>query len=121
MRVPSALTALLTIPALLAAAGCGSQSGASAPPTPAPTVEAAATGPQAIVASSDLAVGRNRFTFGVLNNNHPVETGTPHLTFFTIKGNGAQREGTAIAHFNQFARGLKDTDANAAAVEIGGV
>jgi len=40
---------------------------------------AAAPGLVAQIASSDLAVGYNRLTFGLIDHNHPVEGGTPHL------------------------------------------
>lgn len=116
-----ALAGALAVLTTLSLSACGVSQTAPAPPTAAPTEQAAASPIQAVVASTDLAVGTNRFTFGVLNNNHPVETGTPHLTFFWLGGAHPVREGTALARFNQFAKGLKDTDANQAAIDIGGV
>ncbi len=76
---------------------------------------------QAIIASSDLALGRNRFTFGLVDNNRPLSTGRPKLTFYFLRGNAATRTMSTVARFNNFARGLKDTDENSAAIEIGGV
>lgn len=64
-------------------------------------------------------MGPNRFTFGVLNDNHPVESGAPRLTFFILRGNQAQRQASAVAHFNQFDKQLKERDADPA--DIGGV
>ena len=76
---------------------------------------------QDVLSSSDLAVGRNRFTFGLLNNNHPLSTGRPRLTFYFLRGNDAIRQMSTTAYFNFFARGLKDTAENSAAIEIQGV
>lgn len=118
MKILSKRTFVLTILGALLA-GCGSTaSGADSTPTvPAPKQ------PQyeLVVASSQVALGRQRFTFGVLKNNHPVETNSVKATFFTINGNKATPVESTLAIFNHFAKGLKDTDANSAAVEIGGV
>jgi hypothetical protein len=73
------------------------------------------------IASSDLAVGTNRFTFAIINHDHPLKGGTPRLALFLRRGHRAVPEGTATAHFNNFARSLPNTPQNSAATEIGGV
>jgi hypothetical protein len=111
--------ASLLAPALLLA-GCGSGSSGSAPtPTAVAANQAPATYAQ--IASTDLAAGTNRFTFAIIDHDHPLKGGTPALTFFLLHGSRAVPEFTARAVFNNFARGLKDTAENSAAVEIGGV
>lgn len=118
LRPPSPIC--LSFLALIALAGCGSQTG-SAPSTTPTVVAAASAGLQAEVASSDLAAGPNRFTFGLLNNNHPLENVTPRVVFYAIQGNTATPMAATIAHFNHFAQGLRHTEANQTAIEIGGV
>lgn len=113
-------TRLLILLASLAGAGCGAQSSAS--PTATPEGSSTNTAVQVQVASSDLAVGANRFTFGILDNNHPVQAADhPHITFYYLTGNRAQPVETTTASFNYFARGLAKTAANSAAVQLGGV
>lgn len=109
--------ALLT----LVLAGCGT-SGSSTGPVATPTlVDASAAGVQAIIASTDLAVGPNRFTFGLLNNNVPVSSGSPRLTFFRLHGTQGTAVSSTVAHFSDFTRGLPHTAANASALAIKGV
>lgn len=101
--------------------GCG-MPGSAARPSATPTlVDASAAGVQAVVASTDLAVGPNRFTFGLLNNNVPVSTGTPRLTFFRLHGTQGTAVSSTVAHFSNFTRGLPHTAANASALAIKGV
>jgi len=76
---------------------------------------------QAQVVTTDLALGRNRFAFGVLANNHPVLIGSPRLQFFYLHGNAPRAMGKTTATFSDFARGLPRTAANSAATEIRGV
>jgi hypothetical protein len=100
-------------------AGCGA-SGAAARPTAAPVV--GQTDPTyAQIASSDLAVGANRLTFGIIDHNVPLKGGSPRLTFFLLSGSSALREFSTSAQFNNFARGLRKSAENNAAVVIGGV
>lgn len=82
---------------------------------------AASTSLQAIVTSTDLTVGLNRFTFGLLSNNRPVSSGRPTLIFYLLHGSSAVREMSTTANFNDFARGLKGGAANLAAVDLRGV
>jgi hypothetical protein len=89
---------------------------------PTPTTDtASAAALTAQVASSDLAVGPNRFTFGLIDRDHPVESGRPSLTLYALKGNTGVPVETVKATFNHFAQYLKDTPANSAAAQIGGV
>lgn len=105
---------------LLLPAACGSANSGAAPP-PTAVSDNAGGGIQVAVASNDLTVGQNRFTFGLLKNDHPVERNAVRVVFFLIHGNTATVEQSMTATFNRFAKGLKDTDANSAAVQIGGV
>lgn len=117
MRITLGTLALITF--LLA--GCG-MPGSAAGPSPTPTlVDASAAGVQAVIASTDLAVGPNRFTFGLLNNNVPVSTGNPRLTFFRLRGTQGTAVSSTTAHFSDFTRGLPHTAANASALSIKGV
>jgi hypothetical protein len=102
--------------AVLVLAGCGDSSSAAAP-----TVVARSTGLQAQIASSDLSVGENRFTFGLLADNKPIKGGSARVEFFAREGNNAVLMTSSVARFNYFALGLKNTAANAAAIELGGV
>lgn len=99
--------------------GCGSTASGAGPTPTVPAQKAPQY--QMVVASSQVALGRQRFTFGVLRDNHPVETNSLKTTFFTINGNKATPAETTLATFNHFAKGLKDNSTNSAAVEIGGV
>jgi hypothetical protein len=74
-----------------------------------------------VIASTDLAVGQNRFTFGVLDNNVPVSTGAPRLTFFRLHGTQGTAVSSTVAHFSNFTTGLPHTAANANALAIKGV
>jgi hypothetical protein len=101
--------------------GCGRSSGSPAREA-TPTIAAgAATGVQAVIASTDLAVGPNRFTFGLLRNNVPVSTGSPRLTFFLLHGTAATAMSKTTAHFSNFTQGLPHTAANANALAVKGV
>lgn len=104
----------------IAVAGCGGAA-RSEPPTPVPTVAAQNVGLQMEIASSELAVGRNRFTFGLIDNNHPLKSGRPRLTFFSIHGNRATAVETTTATFNGFSGDLPNTPENRAAIQLGGV
>jgi hypothetical protein len=117
MRIPLAAIVFLT----LVLGGCGLPSSSAAPKATPTLVDASAAGVQAVIASTDLAVGPNRFTFGLLNNNVPVSTGTPRLTFFRLKGTRGTAVSSTVAHFSDFTRGLPHTAANAAALAIKGV
>jgi hypothetical protein len=76
---------------------------------------------EADIASSDLAVGPNRFTFGILDGNHPVSTGRPKVYFFYLKGFNAVFSRITTATFNNFYAGLPHTPENSAAAQIKGV
>lgn len=113
---PIILGMILAFLQVLSACGASSSTGPARP-----EIAASTGGLQASIASSDLAVGNNRFTFGLLNSNHPIESGRPRLTFYLLHGTQGRLMTRATAYFNQFSRGLKDTDANSAAIAIGGV
>lgn len=102
----------------LVLAGCGGSGAGSAPSTPIAEV---ATGLNLQVASSDLAVGRNRFTFGIIDGNHPVDVPKVSLEFFTVKGSTATAVGRTPAYFSLFTQGLAHSDINSAAFAIQGV
>jgi hypothetical protein len=101
-------------------AGCGTT---AASPNFTPTVPAQKKQPnyQLVVASSQLALGKQRFTFGLMKNNHPVEQKQVTTRFFWLNGNKAVPQDTVPASFNFFAKGLPDTPQNRAAFAIGGV
>ncbi|GAC1464067.1 MAG: thioredoxin family protein [Chloroflexota bacterium] len=85
------------------------------------TSHPADSGIQALVTSNDLALGRNRFTFGLLDHNHPLSGGRPVVAFYYLHGNAATLVKSVSASFNYFGRGLPDTSANSAAVQLQGV
>jgi hypothetical protein len=108
---------LVLLPLILAACGA-SASGAS----PTPTVPAGKSPQYAMtVATSELAVGQGRFTFGVLKDDRPVEIPKVRTSFFVLHGKSAVLQESTTAKFNYFTRGLKDTPQNSAAFQIGGV
>jgi hypothetical protein len=103
----------------LLVAGCGSSASS---PNATPTVPAAKQPSyQLLVASSQLALGRQRFTFGLMKNNRPVENKSVMARFFWVKGTSAVLQDTVPASFNFFAKGLPNTPSNSAAFAIGGV
>ncbi len=79
-------------------------------PAPTATSTPAATGKQealrVIVASSDLAVGQNRFTFGLLDDNSsPIRAPEVALTFYDLRSNPPQAKLQASAMFRQWPSG----------------
>lgn len=100
--------------------------GASAP-TPAPTAvnplvkpkPAAGADLTALQASSELALGRNRFTLGLLDaRNQPVTSGTVRLEFFKLKADGTgEKKSDATAIFRSV--GGQSKGVWAAPVEFG--
>lgn len=73
------------------------------------------------VSVSDLTLGRNRFAFGLLANNHPVSVPTLRIQLFSITSAGATPGQTLSARFNDFARGLKNPSTDATATQLKGV
>ena len=73
------------------------------------------------ISTSDLATGHNRFTFGILRNNHPLSLPSIRVQFFFITASGATAEQTLIARFNNFARDLKQSTVTMTATELRGV
>ena len=73
------------------------------------------------ISTSDLAIGRNRVTFGILRNNHPISTASVKVQFFFISAAGAAAEQTLVAKFNDFARDLGQSSVNMTATELRGV
>ncbi len=77
-------------------------------PSPTSTTVAASTGGalKVIVASSDLAVGQNRFTFGLLDgNSSPVRAPQAELTFYDLRSSPPQPKLQASAVFRQWPAG----------------
>jgi len=79
-----------------------------AAPAPAPTAANALIKPKAaggddvtpVLASSELALGRNRFGMGLIDaQNQPITAGQVHLEFFRIAGQTAEKRSEADAIF----------------------
>ena len=104
--------------ALALLAGCGASKQGASEPT---SVAGAPGGLTAQVASSDLAVGTDRFTFGIIDNDRPVTVPSANLEFFRIRGSVGTAVERRAARFSSFTRGLKHDAANSAAFEIKGV
>ena len=96
---------LLTLPFVILAGSalglglgaCSSDSGPSDPPAAAPATSAPGTPNRAgasaqpfapVVASSELAVGENRFALGIIDNGtgNPLPDAQVHFRFFTVQG-----------------------------------
>jgi hypothetical protein len=109
---------------LLALAGCGTtQTGPTAVPsqpagdTPTATREEvsctikqqspAANPLTPLVVASELTVGPNRFTLGLLRENTPVENARVHLCFFKLEGEQATLTETAVAPYFGYGLGGK--------------
>lgn len=93
--------ASLTV-ACQAAAPQQPQAPAVAPTAPNPLVKPRATGGPltAVQASSELALGRNRFAIGLIDDkNQPVVDGSVNLEFFKLQGSDAQKRSEANAIF----------------------
>ena len=109
------IAALFALPLL---AGCGSSTQGASNPAPA---TGATGGLTAQVASSDLAVGTDRFTFGIIDNDRPVTVPSANLEFLRIRGSTGTVVERRPARFSSFTQGLKHDAANSAAFEIKGV
>jgi hypothetical protein len=84
-------------------AACQSPNTAPAPTAVNPLVKpkpAAGAELTALLASSELALGRNRFSLGLLDaRSQPVTSGTVHIEYFKLKADGTgekKADGTAI-------------------------
>jgi hypothetical protein len=79
------------------------QQAPAAQPTAAnPLVKPRASGAPltAVQASSELAVGRNRFAIGLIDeSNQPVVSGSVNVEFFKLQGNDAQKRADSPAVF----------------------
>ena len=89
-------------------AACQSSAPAAAPPNAAPTAVNALVKPRAsgapltaVQASSEIAVGRNRFALGLIDDrNQPVTTGSVNVEFFKLQANGqAEKKSESPAIF----------------------
>jgi hypothetical protein len=81
--------------AVLSLAGCAAQQPA---PTPSPAAKAA--GPTVILATSDLAVGQNRFAVGILDeSNRPIVDAKVTFGFFQLSGNDGTKRAESPATF----------------------
>lgn len=117
-RRSARLLLLLCFAPLMTACGSGS----SASPTPtSPSVSNADSNLSVEVASTDLAVGKTRFTFGLIRNNRPLSQGHPIVTYYLLHGSSGIPVMHGGANFNYFDRGLPNTPANSAAFQIQGV
>ncbi len=86
------------------------------PPRPSPTPDNSLVQPRAagadlvaVQASSELAVGRNRFVVGLIDGqNQPISQGAVHLDFFKVTGAAAQKKSGVDAVFRSVghARGV---------------
>jgi hypothetical protein len=91
--------------AALALSGCGSeQSGSGTAPA------AKAAGPTILLATSDLAVGQNRFAIGIVDEaNRPIVDATVTFSFFQLSGNEGTKRAESPATFrwvDQRTRGI---------------
>jgi hypothetical protein len=78
---------------LSACAGVGSSA------SPAATSSGQVTGVAASVIGTDFAVGSNRFTFTLVNNNQPITGARPVVYFFSLHGFNATPAGSGIGTF----------------------
>lgn len=112
----------LSLTLLLALSACGASAPRSisrADRTSSNTLSSSSF--QLEVAESDIAVGRDRFTFGLLAANHPLSLRTARTAFYLVHGNSATVQQVVTAHFNNFVAGLPHTAENTGAEEIKGV
>ena len=71
-------------------------------PAPSPTAEAGSVAVEeltVVVAATDLAVGRNRFAFGVLDAEGPIRTSEVRVTFYHVDGDPSKPAGQDMARF----------------------
>ena len=101
---PGAGVALLA--AILISACSTAPAATPTPRAPAPTLTAPSGSPVAIqepltvvVAATDLAVGRNRFAFGLLDAEGPIRTPEVRVTFYHIDGDPSKPAGQDMARF----------------------
>ena len=101
---PGAGVALLA--AILISACSTAPAATPTPRAPAPTLTAPAGSPVAIqepltvvVAATDLAVGRNRFAFGLLDAEGPIRTPEVRVTFYHVDGDPSKPAGQDMARF----------------------
>lgn len=95
------LLAGLTAVALLEA--CQAPAATPTPTAPNPLIKPrAASGADLtpVLASSELALGRNRFAIGLIDpQNQPITSGQVHLEFFKLNGQTAEKRSEADADF----------------------
>ena len=101
---PEAGVALLA--AILISACSTAPAATPTPRAPAPTLTAPSGSPVAIqepltvvVAATDLAVGRNRFAFGLLDVEGPIRTPEVRVTFYHVDGDPSKPAGQDMARF----------------------
>jgi len=91
----------LTAVALLEA--CQAPAATPTPTAPNPLIKPrAASGAELtpVLASSELALGRNRFAIGLIDpQNQPITSGQVHLEFFKLDGQTAEKRSEADAAF----------------------
>ena len=71
-------------------------------PAPSPTAEAGSVAVEeltVVVAATDLAVGRNRFAFGLLDVEGPIRTPEVRVTFYHVDGDPSKPAGQDMARF----------------------
>lgn len=93
--------------AALALAGCTPQQAA---PAPTPSPEARPAGPTLVMATSDLAVGPNRFAVGIIDgSNKPIVDAKVTFGFFQLSGSDGVKRSESPATFrwvDQQTRGI---------------
>lgn len=101
------LVALLAVVAVLAAAcgGGGEEKGAEKAST-VPGASTNQTGLQAVIISSDLAVGPNRFMVGLLQDSQAVTDAQTKFEFFKLRGNQGELRFQGEATVIKMMRGI---------------
>ena len=99
---PGAGVALLA--AILISACSTAPAATPTPRAPAPTLTAPAGSVAVeeltvVVAATDLAVGRNRFAFGLLDVEGPIRTPEVRVTFYHVDGDPSKPAGQDMARF----------------------
>lgn len=87
--VRSAVAATVAALAILTAA-CGDSGGEDPSPTTSPPTD---TTVQAVIGSSDLAVGKQRFSFVILKDDVPVTEPSVYVRFFKLTGDSQELVG----------------------------
>lgn len=119
--IRSAAAATVAALAVLTAA-CGDGGGEDPSPTPSPATD---TGVQAVIGSSDLAVGKQRFSFVILKDDVPITEPSVYVRFFKLTGGSQELVGEGPIPYEPVGTesldGHDDDGHEATEVEIRGV